>query len=178
MRRTVPLLAAAGLACGAAHVALQYDTRANFAAYRTYAWAPGGPQAPPDAGIPAGMLQLVRSDVDRALAARGLAPAPEGAAPDLLVAAFGTAKTHVDVTSWYGYGYAPVSYRFDSGPPPPGADVYQYREGTLVLDLVDARTKQLVWRGTATGTASNAADARAKIDAAVQQMLQKYPPPR
>jgi hypothetical protein len=35
---------------------------------------------------------------------------------------------------------------------PRSVDVNQYTEGTLIVDMVEAASKQLVWRGTATGT--------------------------
>ena len=55
-----------------------------------------------------------------------------------------------------------------------------YDAGTLVIDLVDARTKTLVWRGWAEGSLEgvidNQASMEAHIDRAVARVLQQLPP--
>jgi hypothetical protein len=56
--------------------------------------------------------------------------------------------------------------------------VQNYKVGTLVLDMYDAKTKQLVWRGTASDTLSNNPQHNEKdLDKAVEKMLKKFPPP-
>ena len=48
-----------------------------------------------------------------------------------------------------------------------------YKEGTLVVDLYDAKTKQLIWRGSAQGTLSNKAEKNQKnLDKGVAKMFQ------
>jgi hypothetical protein len=55
--------------------------------------------------------------------------------------------------------------------------VKTYTQGTLVVDLYDGHTKQLVWRGTGTDTASDKADKNnAMIQKAVAKMFAHYPP--
>jgi len=45
------------------------------------------------------------------------------------------------------------------------------------VDLCDARTRQLVWRGTGTDTSSDKPDTHtAKMNKAVAQMFEQYPP--
>lgn len=49
--------------------------------------------------------------------------------------------------------------------------------GTLVVNISDAHSRQLVWRGTATDTLSSKPDKNSqKIDKAVSKMFKKYPP--
>jgi hypothetical protein len=49
--------------------------------------------------------------------------------------------------------------------------------GTLVVDISDSHTKQLLWRGTATDTLSDNPDKNSqKIQKAVAKMFAKYPP--
>jgi hypothetical protein len=176
MNRSCALAAAAAalLACSHAKVETQFDPKAEFARYRTWAWVaeqPGPEQA--EAVRNPAVMGLVRQAVERELGARGLARA-SGPEPDLLVAVLGFAHDRIEVTH---YGYAePVAYGWYSPPGAYGTNVQQYREGTLVLDLVDARTKQLVWRGTATDTVSSTSQVPAVIDAAVKDMLASYPP--
>jgi hypothetical protein len=52
-----------------------------------------------------------------------------------------------------------------------------YQVGTLVIDMYDGKTKQLLWRGSADGTLSDkAAKNENKLDKAVAKMFQHYPP--
>ncbi len=64
---------------------------------------------------------------------------------------------------WPGYGW--------------GDDVYQYTEGTLNIDLIDARRRQLVWEGVATGEVNDLdkAQSAASVEQGVAQIFSKYP---
>jgi hypothetical protein len=56
--------------------------------------------------------------------------------------------------------------------------VQQYTEGTLIIDFVDARTKNLVFRGPAqAAVGSQAANANA-IQEAVTKIVAQFPGPR
>ena len=51
-----------------------------------------------------------------------------------------------------------------------------YTEGTLVIDVRDAATHSLVWRGIASVEKSDAAKIEGKLDDMVRKALEKYPP--
>jgi hypothetical protein len=52
-----------------------------------------------------------------------------------------------------------------------------YKEGTLVIYMFDAKTKQLIWRGSAEGTLSDkAATNENKLDKALAKMFKDFPP--
>ncbi|HWO39103.1 MAG TPA: DUF4136 domain-containing protein, partial [Candidatus Acidoferrum sp.] len=52
-----------------------------------------------------------------------------------------------------------------------------YQVGTLVVDLFDAKTKSLTWRGSSSDTLSNNADKNTKnLDKGVQKMFSHFPP--
>jgi hypothetical protein len=52
-----------------------------------------------------------------------------------------------------------------------------YQEGTLIVDMYDAKTKQLLWRGSAEGTLSDkAAKNENKLNKAVAKMFKDFPP--
>jgi hypothetical protein len=55
----------------------------------------------------------------------------------------------------------------------------QYTEGTLNIDLVDAKRRQLVWEGVVAGvvTPDKLADPRPAVDAAVKAAMAKFPEP-
>ena len=52
-----------------------------------------------------------------------------------------------------------------------------YKVGTLVVDLFDAKTKQLIWRGTSSDTLSNNSDKNIKnLDKGADKMFKHFPP--
>jgi len=52
-----------------------------------------------------------------------------------------------------------------------------YTVGTLVVDLYDAKSKQLLWRGSSSDTLSNNSNKNIKnLDKGVQKMFKKFPP--
>lgn len=66
--------------------------------------------------------------------------------------------------------------------PIPGTEamVSEYQQGTLLLDVVKADNKQLIWRGTATDEVypELGQEAREKrLREAVQKILAQFPPP-
>ncbi|UJH66591.1 DUF4136 domain-containing protein [Allomuricauda sp. SCSIO 65647] len=55
--------------------------------------------------------------------------------------------------------------------------IKEYEQGTLIIDIVDASTKNLVWRGLATGVITGKQeDMQKTIDEAVRAIVSKYPP--
>jgi hypothetical protein len=58
-------------------------------------------------------------------------------------------------------------------------DVYEYDEGTLILDIVSTGTQELLWRGTAKAVMDWKDDpdtTAAKINEAVSKNLERFPP--
>ena len=84
----------------------------------------------------------IRSGLESQLRANGFATGTEK--PDFVVAYYVTTKNKLSVQD---YGYGPPRW-FG------GRDirVNQYAEGTLLVDFIDARTNQVIWRGRASGT--------------------------
>ena len=55
--------------------------------------------------------------------------------------------------------------------------VENYKVGTLVVDLFDAKTKKLIWRGSSAGTLSDKSEKNIKIlDKEAQKMFDHFPP--
>lgn len=143
--------------------------------YRSYDWGPAGP-------LPTGDPRLdqdpffrdhVLGAVEKGLAAKGIQLAGSGT-PDLLVHYHASISNRIDVNRTESeYGYCE------------GADcetwVIEYEAGTLVLDVIDARTNRLIWRGWAQDSVEDALDDQdrmaQKIDDAVSRMLARFPRP-
>jgi hypothetical protein len=178
--RLSALVVAATLAgCSSVKIRTEFDPAAPFASYRSYAWvtsAPGSEQAAPMRD-PRVRAQVVAA-LDREMAKKGLVLTSIDASPDFLVSVLGWSNTQIDVQN-YGYAYG-ASYAYGPYGPTtvaaPVTQVREYTEGTLLLDFVDAKTKKLVWRGTATDTIASPESVRASIDEAARKLLEAYPP--
>lgn len=91
--------------------------------------------------------RALRDDVRRALHSRGYQPADGGPA-DLDVAIYAAANQALDIRT-YNYGY---TWR---GWPRQYTEVTPYERGTVIVDLVDPRNRQLLWRGQGVAQVSN-----------------------
>jgi len=139
------------------------DPAAPFASYKTYAWTAGTP-------APVALSeQRLHAAVDAKLAAEGLAM--NTTAPDVIVSTHVSTKDKQELIA-NGFGYGPWGFGGGFG----GATVETFVEGTLVVNLYDAKTKKMVWRGVATATASDKPTKNTeKINKALDKMFEKYP---
>ena len=141
-------------------IATDWDKTATFTGYQTYTLVRGE--------IPTGasplMVQRIEAAVESELSALGLLKTDKGA--DLSIAYHAATRADVSLQSW---GYAP---RWGGGQ----VDVNRVVTGTLMVDVVDAKAKKLVWRATASDTVSdNPQKNEKKIHKAVEKMFEKYP---
>lgn len=175
-------LALAG--CSQLRVATEYDRSAKFAALHTYAWQSTGPPETRDPRLKSKRLDAtVRSAVDRVLAAKGYTSAAAGTTVDFLVAYHivvnqKTSAAEIDRTYGYGRsgGWGGGTY---GGWGWSTTQVHDYEQGTLLIDIIDPATMNLLWRGTGTrviaeGTSRDKRAAR--ITDAVDQILAEFPP--
>ena len=83
----------------------------------------------------------IKKAVQDQLSKRGYKLTPEN--PDLIMHYHIIVKDQSAViTEPFGYAYGPYWNRMNT-------NVYLYREGTLILDLMDKKTNNLIWRGWA-----------------------------
>ena len=106
--------------------------------------------------------------MEHELAAKGYQKQAAGQ-PDFLIAYHANVRDKIDVDT-YGYRYGRYGRRIGTY-----TTVRQYQQGTLVIDLVDANSKELFWRGWAKGEVNDAVS-KEKIDDTVAKILDKYPP--
>ena len=153
-------------------VQFDYDTKADFSNLKSYDWLP----IPDKADIDSLTAQRIKNAVNTQLEAKGLKMTSDN--PDFSIAAHVGSKDKVRVTNW-GYSYAPYGRYWAGYWGPGGVDVYQYEEGSLILDFVDAESKNLIWRGSgkAQVDSSMTPESREKlINEAVTKILEKFPP--
>jgi hypothetical protein len=177
-----PLMAMLALAvlagCSSYDIKYDYDMDSNFAAFKTYKWIPrmvSDASGSATTAVQSNTLldKRIRSAVDTQMAAKGFTPTEEN--PDVFVVYHTGLANKVDVTDW-GYTYAGSYWGGGLGR---SVDVYQYTEGTLIVDLVNAGNKQLVWRGSATGVVEpgrSPEQVEARINDVVTQIFDNYPP--
>lgn len=169
----ISLVAVAGCAT-AMNVSSHVERGLDFASYRSYDWGPAD-------ALPTGDPRLdgnpffkdhVQGAIEKGLAARGLERSPASAVPDLLIHYHANIRQRMDVNRVdreYGYCYGqdcPVK-------------VFDVESGTLVLDIVDARTNRVIWRGWAQHRVEDMLEnpdrMAERIDEAVSRMLQRLP---
>jgi hypothetical protein len=160
----IALLTAASFA---QHVKTDYDRAANFGQYKTYSW---------EAVKTRNQLNIdrIKNAVDADLTAKGYTQLPSGGSMSI-VAMEATKNQQTLNTVYNGMG---GGWRWRGGF---GGDsttyVDNYKVGTLVLDMFDAQSKKLLWRGAASDTLSDKADKNIKnLNKGVQKMLKDFPP--
>ena len=147
-----------------------FDSTANFAAFKTYSWTEGTPSPNPLGE------QRIREAVDSRMVRSGFTKVASN--PDVVISTHLLTKEEKEVVATgYGVGYGYGPYWGAMGGGMSTASVNTYIQGTLILDMYDARTKKLVWRGTGTDTASDKADKNTKkVTKALDRMFKTYPP--
>ena len=189
VRRHVFPLAALGLAalagCDSGNgptVKTDYDKRVNFAQYHTFAFQRG--RIVSRLGTPDTNNTLVdgriRDAVVSQLTAKGLQLNTQS--PDLVATYIAGAQTKQQIENLgpdlYDSPYFGGPFGFRRGDWwGPGYDqfyVNNYTQGTLILDLIDPHTRQLVWRAYVTEEISQPDEKT--INRAVSAALNKFPP--
>ena len=164
---TVFFLAILGAAF-AQKVQTDFDHQANFSQYKTYSW---------QEIKPANSLwdARIKSAVDAQLAAKGWTQVDSGG--DVEVVAIKTSQTQRTLQTFYdGFGGG-WRWRGFGGGGFATTTEQDYKVGTLVIDLYDGKTKQLIWRGNAQGMVSDKATKNEKnLDKGVAKMFKEFPP--
>jgi hypothetical protein len=171
------LLGLAG--CSGPEVRYDFDAKADFAGYHSFDWAPAPPRGAPgrsgvfDNPIMAGRVTRA---LEAGLAAKGFRR-DAGGAPDLLVdcypvhSATRVNRPHLGL----GMGLGPLGV----GVAAPVGSGHRESIGSIVMEVQDARTRVVVWRGTAQDVLRDS-DSPEESDAAVadgvKALLKRFPP--
>ena len=159
----------AGMA-SAQQVKTDYDRSANFALYKTYSWEHVETKDPLN-------VDRIKHAVNTVLAARGWTMVDSGA--DVAVVAMEITRDQQTLNTFYdglgggwgwrgfgGGGFGEATTTTDT-----------YKVGTVVVDLFDTKTKQLIWRGAASDTLSDNSDKNIKnLNESVDKMFKHFPP--
>ena len=163
MLRISALLLIVGPVGAAQQVSVNYSHSHSFSQYHTYAWGSGNANQIQNSIL----AQVAQKDINSALVAKGLSMVQETQNPDLILTASGGLTQH---TSWSVWAMRGIGGGMG------GISPQQNVEGTLVVDLYDAKGQELVWRGIAEDTLGNNGDKnRGMVKGALQKMFKQYP---
>jgi hypothetical protein len=158
--------------CNTVRVAADYDKEANFKDYKSFAfYKPGMDQAKISDLDKKRIMRAIESE----MVMKGFLKSQN---PNLLVSIFTKEQDRVDVYNnnfgaGWGWGWNPM---WNGGFY--GNTVTRSTEGSLYIDLIDAKTNELVWQGL--GTADlivyDMEKKERRIKEIVAKILAKYPP--
>ena len=163
------------MACSSLKIAVDYDRQIDFSKYKTYNFAEG--DLLPNVG------QLDRDRIIRAIenemSLKGFTKSDN---PEILLDLHVKTKEQMEATATttgpgYGYGYGRFGY--GGGFSTTQISYDEYTVGTLIINLVDNSSQNIVWQGTGSKTLAENASAAKKesnINYAIQQIFSKYPP--
>jgi len=167
----VPLVVAG--ACATVSVGADHEAGVRFDQYRTFGWEAQD-------ALPVGDPRLdnnpffdsrVRGAVELELAAKGLRLVTD--TPDLLIHYHASVQQRIDVIKRdESRGYITPDY----GQP---STVVEFEEGTIIVDVADAKSKKILWRGWAQtdvgGLMNQPREMEKRIRTAMQKMITEFP---
>ncbi|HEU4497352.1 MAG TPA: DUF4136 domain-containing protein [Flavobacterium sp.] len=171
--KILPLLFLFALAsCSSVRVASDFDKNADFSKYKTYAFLKSGIDKVEISDLD---KRRILAAIDAEMALKGFAKSEN---PDLLVNIFTKSRQQVDVNTFnagwgYGWGWGWNPWMWGGR----NTSVSTSTEGTLYIDLIDAKKKELVWQGEGIGILTQNMDKKEeRIQEFVKKILERYPP--
>lgn len=167
------LLAVFALAsCSSVRVNTDYDRNANFSSFQTYAFYKPGVD---EAKISDLDKRRILRAIDANLSAKGMT---KSQTPELLVSIFTKESERVDVYNnnfgWGGWGWGGWGWGGNWG-----NSVARTTEGTLYIDIIDAKKNELIWQGIGQSSLYRGSDINERdkrINNIVTEILAEYPP--
>jgi len=147
----------------AQQVSVNYNHSASFAQYHTYAWGSNNANQIQNSIL----AQVAQQDINSAMQGKGLQMVQENQNPDLILTANGGMRQQTSYSAWGMRGI---------GGGMGGITPEQNVEATMVVDLYDAKTQSLIWRGIAQDTLNNNGNKNQQmVEKAVQKMFKQWP---
>jgi hypothetical protein len=144
-------------------VSVNYNHSQSFSGYHTYAWGGNNTNQIQNSIL----AQVAQQDIDTAMQAKGFQKVTEAQTPDIILTASGGMRQQTSYTAWGMRGI---------GGGMGGITPQQNVEATLVVDLYDAKTQSLIWRGIGQDTLStNGGKNQQMVGSAVQKMFKQWP---
>lgn len=161
--------------CSSVFVNSDYDKNVDFSKYKSYAFYKGGIDKVEISDLD--KKRILRA-IDNQLAAKGFIKSDN---PDMLVNIFTKTREEVNVNQFnagwgYGWGFGWNPWMWGGGMGM-GNTVTTNTEGTLFIDLIDAKNKELFWQGEGQGHLTKRMEKKDEnINNFVLKILAQYPP--
>jgi len=171
--QTLPLLLlfVVVTSCSSIKVNSDYDKKVDFTLYKTYAFYKSGIDKVEVSDLD---KKRILNSIDEAMASKGFI---KSETPDLLVNIFTKEREQVDVNQFnmgWGYGWG---WGWDPWMMGGNTAVSRYPVGTLFIDIIDAKKKELIWQGEGEGALTKDTNKKdEKIKEFVSKILELYPP--
>lgn len=170
-------------ACAGSRVATDYDPNASFAPLETFAWLEPVRDEVEDPLLDSPLLnRKVERAVADALLARGYSRVDAPADADFLVTYHTASRERLrdrggfSIGLGFGHGWHHGHSAMFLGPQHYFPRIEGYQEGTLMIDVLDARSRDLLWRGWIRNTVDPSNYSDEAVDAAVREILDRFPP--
>lgn len=155
------------LGCSTVNVDYDYDPEADFTSLKSYAWFP----IPRENVRYELLIKQIKNAMTRQLHVRGFRMAPDD--PDFLIALHGGFQSRMDYLDWqYLYEHYQTYWAKRR------TDVTLYEDRQLIVDFIDRRSRELIYRATATAFIPEPApkERQKTIDEAIAKILENFPP--
>jgi hypothetical protein len=171
------LLGASSCSSSRVGVTSDYDHSVNFRNYKTWSWYPqqmADAEGGPARGYNSFLDKRLRTAVEMEMKKHGLTYTEES--PDLFVAYSAKVEDKQQFNGG-GWGYPYYGYGMGMwGRGPYGNNVTQYKAGTVIIDLVDVKRKELAWRGQGQAQVDKNTISEEEVYRIVGGILNNYPP--
>ncbi|MFT3823707.1 MAG: DUF4136 domain-containing protein [Chitinophagaceae bacterium] len=185
MKKLMPVAILAAImlfiaACGPSlKVNTDYDRAVNFQQYKTFRLYKTDSS---NTAISQLNQQRILNAVTSEMTKKGFQPTSGDA--DLLVNTVTIVKNKVALSSntdYYGYGGVYRPYYWGGGMGGVSStttyNAQQYKDGSLIIDIVDAKTQKLIWQGTGNSELDHALkDPDTQIPQAISKIMANFPP--
>jgi len=154
-------------------VKVDFDKAADFTKYKTFAIKLGTSW-----NNPLGEKRVL-AEIQQGLTEKGWTATADDAKADAIVVLHGATEKQKSLNTFYSGGYGGYGWRggWGGGMGTSTTTVDEYTVGTLVVDIFDSKSKQLVYRGTATDELSNKPEKNAKkLAKASDKLFKDFPP--
>ncbi|MEK8180455.1 DUF4136 domain-containing protein [Flavobacterium buctense] len=157
--------------CSSIRVNSDYDKQVDFTPYKTYAFYKTGIDKAEISDLD--KKRILRS-IDETMIAKGFS---KSETPDLLISFFTKEREEVNVNQFnagwgYGWGWGWNPFLWGGN-----TTVTRHSEGTLYIDIIDAKKKELIWQGEGEGVLTKDTHKKDEmIKEFVTKILEQYPP--
>ena len=157
--------------CSSVKVYSDFDKQVDFTPYKTYAFHKNGIDKAEISDLD--KKRILRA-IDETMSAKGFTKSDN---PDLLISFFTKEREEVNVNQFnagwgYGWGWGWNPFLWGGN-----TMVTRHTEGSLYIDIIDAKKKELIWQGEGEGVLTKDRDKKeALIKEFVSKILEQYPP--